>query len=270
VDDISDIQAMYDSGWEKEDSRLQRHQLERDITWRYLEKYLPAPGSNLLEIGSATGRYTLELAKRGYKVLAIDLSPELVAGAKARAFETGLSERIEFRVGDARTLTGIAESAFDGALVMGPLYHLVVREDRLMVLNQVFKFLKPNGVIFTAWLSRFGITGDLIKKHAEIIEDREEIRLLLEQGRDPDTYQGGFRGYFARVDEIPVIHEETGFHTIVMAGAEPAISADDASYNILEGDRRRLWLDLLFRISSEPSMVACSRHLLYIGKKLTK
>ena len=64
MDDVSDIQDMYDSMSEKEDNRLERHQLERDITWRYLEAYLPQHG-RILEIGAATGRYTLELARRG-------------------------------------------------------------------------------------------------------------------------------------------------------------------------------------------------------------
>jgi len=47
---------------------------------------------------------------------------------------------------------------------MGPLYHLVLQEDRELVLNKVFKFLKPGGVIFSAWISRFGIFGDNMKK----------------------------------------------------------------------------------------------------------
>jgi len=51
---------------------------------------------------------------------------------------------------------------------------------------------------------------------------------------------------------------------------EPAISAsdDDERYNKLEGERRQLWLDLFYEISSEPSIVGASRHLLYIGRKI--
>jgi hypothetical protein len=52
-----------------------------------------------------------------------------------------------------------------------------------------------------------------------------------------------------------------------VAGIEPAISADDESYNILEGKQRQLWLDLLYELSTEQSIIGASRHLLYIGKK---
>jgi hypothetical protein len=53
----------------------------------------------------------------------------------------------------------------------------------------------------------------------------------------------------------------------VLAGVEPGISADDESYNRLEGVQRRLWLDLLDEISTEPSILGASRHLLYVGRK---
>jgi hypothetical protein len=85
---------------------------------------------------------------------------------------------------------------------------------------------------------------------------------------DPDDWpKGGFRGYFARVDEMAPLHESCGFAMLAVAGVEPAISADDESYNRLTGERRRRWLDVLYRLSHEPSMIASSRHLLYIGRK---
>ena len=63
------------------------------------------------------------------------------------------------------------------------------------------------------------------------------------------------------------LHEALGFETLVVAGIEPAISADDESYNKLQGEQRQLWLDLLYEMSAEKSIIGASRHLLYIGKK---
>ena len=269
MDDITDIREMYNANREKEDDRLLRHQLEYDMTWRFLEKYLPAPGANILEIGAATGRYTMELARQGYNVLAIDIASELVTRGKARIDDLGLGSRVEFRVGDIRTCGDMPESSFDAALVMGPLYHLVLREDRELVLNRVFKFLKPGGVVFSAWISRFGIFGDNMKKMPDLIFKKEIVSSVLEHGCDRDRFhpKSSFRGYYAKADEIAPIHERAGFRTLTLAGVEPAISADDASYNCLEGERRQLWLDLLFKLSAEPSMVASSRHMLYVGEK---
>lgn len=57
TDDIRDIAAFYDAGVEDEDARLEEHQLEYDLIWRYMTRYLPPSGS-ILEIGAATGRCT--------------------------------------------------------------------------------------------------------------------------------------------------------------------------------------------------------------------
>jgi hypothetical protein len=61
--------------------------------------------------------------------------------------------------------------------------------------------------------------------------------------------------------------QKAGFSTLVVAAAEPAISADDKSYNTLEGKRRKAWLDLFFEISTQETIIGASRHLLYIGRK---
>src|SRR5215208_4754459 len=121
-DDISDILAYYNSSLESEHSRLERHQLEYDLTWRYLNEYLPARGS-ILEVGAATGRYTLELAKRGYALTAVDLSAILIEKCRERILDGGLESRVRFVVADARNLSAIIEKGFDAVLLMGPLYH---------------------------------------------------------------------------------------------------------------------------------------------------
>ncbi len=266
-DDLSDILAYYDSKPESEHQRLERHQLEFDLTRRFLERWLPATG-NILEIGAATGRYTLWLAKRGYNITAVDLSETLLKTCREVISVAGMDDRVTYHKADARSLSGVVEDRFDAVLLMGPLYHLVDEADRLTALREAYQRLKPGGRIFSAFISRLGIMGELIRRTPEWIEDQAEVRSILALGKDPEHHpDGGFRGYFARVDEITALHEVVGFQTILLAGVEPGISADDESYNSLEGQRRRLWLDLLYEISTEPSIIGASRHLLYIGSK---
>jgi SAM-dependent methyltransferase len=267
MDDVSDIAAYYNNNLEREHSRLERHQLEHDLTWRYLDQYLPPQGS-ILEIGAATGRYTLPLAKRGYSITAVDLSAGLLEGCKKSICDEGLEKQVRFVVADVRDLSKVTEYDFDVVLLMGPLYHLTVESDRKAALKQAFDRLRKDGIIFSAFISRFGIIGDLLKNMPGWIEDQAEARCILEQGKDPDHHpQEGFRGYFARVSEIAPLHEGIGFETLDLAGVEPAIAADDESYNNLQGKQRQLWLDLLYEISTEKSIIGASRHLLYIGRK---
>ncbi|UCG24815.1 MAG: class I SAM-dependent methyltransferase [Chloroflexota bacterium] len=266
-DDVGDIVDYYSSDPEREHWRLDRHQLELDLTWRYLDDYLPAQGS-ILEIGAATGRYTLELARRGYEVTAVDLSAALIEVNRNSLTDEGLESQVRFVVADARDLGRVDERDFDAVLLMGPLYHLVVKADRQAALKETFDRLRVGGVIFSAFISRYGIMGDVMKKIPEWIEDQEKVRAHLATGKRPDgSPPGGFRGYFVEASEIAPLHEAIGFETLTVAGVEPAISADDESYNKLQGKRRRLWLELLFELSTEPSIRGASRHLLYIGRK---
>ncbi len=266
-DDIQDIHDYYNNAVESEDARLSRHQLERDLTWRYFSDYLP-PGGKLLEIGSATGGHTLWLAQHGWEVVAVDLSEVQLARLYDRLEKSGLSKRVDCRSGDARSLQTVPETDFDAVLLMGPLYHLVVAEDRQQALQQAIFRLKPGGILMSTFISRYGILGDLLKNIPDWIEDQAEVHSLIEVGYDPQHYpRGGFRGYFARVAEIAPLHEAAGLKTLLVAGVEPAISADDESYNHLEGRQRQLWLDLLYAASLEPSLIASSRHILYIGRK---
>jgi len=268
-DDISDIAQFYDSDSDREHDRLERHQLEYDLTWRYLEQYLPSQGA-ILEVGAASGRYTQGLARRGYAVTAVDLSAALLARCRQNLAAAGVAHRVQFVVADARHLPTVAERHFDAVLVMGPLYHLIEEADRTRALREAVDRVRVGGVLFSAFLNHFGTLGDLIKRNPQWIEEQEHVRSFVERGRRPGGYpRGGFRGYSATPAEIAPLHEALGVHTLVLAAVEPIIAADDESYNQLQGEQRRLWLDLLFQISAQESSLGASRHLLYIGKKQT-
>lgn len=187
---------------------------------------------------------------------------------RKRLADEGLEQQVRLVVADARDMGEVAERDFDAIFLMGPLYHLVIETDRKSALQRAYERLCSGGILFSAFISRFGILGDLMKNIPGWIEDQAEVWSLLERGRDPNNYpQGRFRGYFARVSEIAPLHEAEGFETIAVAGVEPAISADDESYNQLQGKQRELWLDVLEELSTEPSTIGASRHLLYIGRK---
>ncbi len=267
-DDVTDIRSHYAASTDNEHDRLIRHQLEFDITMALLKQYLPDK-TRILEIGAATGRYTVELLRQGHRLTVVDLTPAMVEACKEKVRAAGFNEAVGFHVADARDLGVLDGRTFDAVLLMGPLYHLVLESDRDLALKQAHDRLVPGGLIFTAMLSRFGILGDLIAKVPEWIEKRDEVRAIMDHGRDPEDWRplGGFRGYFAEIAEIAPLHERNGFQTIELAAVEPAISADDASYNQLQGEQRRLWLDLLYEVRNNPTTIGASRHLLYVGKR---
>jgi SAM-dependent methyltransferase len=267
MDELTDIAAYYDQNPQAEHDRLASHQLEWDLTWRYLDAYLPDRGA-ILEVGAASGRYTLELAKRGYNLTAVDLSAVLLEHCRRNLAQAGLERQVLLVVADARQLGALEKFDFEAVLLMGPLYHLVQQPDRRAALQQAYDRLQPGGLLFSAWISRLGVLSDLIAARPGWIEDQVEVRSVLAHGQRPQHYpRGGFRGYLALPAEIIPLHEAAGFETLALAAVEPVIAADDESYNRLPPSFQALWLDLLFEISREPSILGASRHLLYIGQK---
>ncbi len=84
--------------------------------------WLPADlqGVRILDAGCGTGALALELAGRGAHVVAIDLSPQLIALAAERAAANPASARISFRAGD---MLDTALGRFDHIVAMDSIIH---------------------------------------------------------------------------------------------------------------------------------------------------
>jgi len=98
--------------------------------------------STILDAGCGTGRYALELARRGYHVWAVDRSPELIAVAQDRAFHAAM--RPAFIIGDLVTVA--FTWMFDAVLCRGVLNDLVEESDRIAIFRQFAVWVRPGGV----------------------------------------------------------------------------------------------------------------------------
>src|SRR5262245_40216123 len=116
------IRRYYDAGRERR--RLAEDRLERDRTQRLLERFLPPPPARVADVGGGPGHYAAWLATRGYDVVLLDAMPLHVE----QAAEAGVPAAI---LGDARALPW-EDRSFAAVLLLGPLYHLTDREDRVL------------------------------------------------------------------------------------------------------------------------------------------
>lgn len=97
----------------------------------------------LLEIGCGMGRYTLLLARRGYRIEGLDLSPVLLD--RLRQYAAG-EPRLVLHEGDAARPPGALEGAFDGVVGLFMLHHV---HDLDGCFRGVARMLKPGGrVVF--------------------------------------------------------------------------------------------------------------------------
>ena len=102
----------------------------------------------ILDIGCGTGRHAIELTKRGYTVVGIDLSESLLRRAKEKASEQNL--HIVFQKHDARNLPFSQEFDLVIMLCEGGFSLMETDEMNFQILQGAAKALKPNGkLIFT-------------------------------------------------------------------------------------------------------------------------
>jgi ubiquinone/menaquinone biosynthesis C-methylase UbiE len=85
-----------------------------------LDALAPLEGRHVLDVATGTGRAALALAKGGAVVTGVDASAEMLAIARARAEQAGLS--IRFQSGDAHELP-FADRSFDAAVTWRLLMH---------------------------------------------------------------------------------------------------------------------------------------------------
>ena len=85
-----------------------------------LDALAPVAGKLVLDVGTGTGRAALALAKAGATVTGVDASAEMLAIARSRAEQDGLT--VQFQVGDAHELP-FPDRSFDAAVTWRVLMH---------------------------------------------------------------------------------------------------------------------------------------------------
>ncbi|MCX6134714.1 MAG: methyltransferase domain-containing protein [Ignavibacteriales bacterium] len=109
--------------------------------YRHLVETAVAFGPRILELGCGEGNLTLELASRGMQVTGIDLSPERIARARAKAVKVRLQNAPTFVIGDLNTME-LHRGEFDCVVAHDSLHHILTL-DRLC--GEVNDSLRPGG-----------------------------------------------------------------------------------------------------------------------------
>src|SRR5690606_11227533 len=114
-------------------------------------------------------------------------------------------ELASIRLGDARALDQAAECV-DAVLLLGPLYHLTERAQRLAALREARRVVRPGGVIFAVGISRFASLLDGLA--SDFLDDPAFVRIVEQdlrsgQHRNPANHPAYFTtAYFHHPDEL--------------------------------------------------------------------
>ncbi len=263
---MQEILAYYQGTREEVRLRSGWGALEFARTKEVMLRHLPPAPAAVLDVGGAAGVYSEWLGSLGYETHLVDPVPRHVEVA-LRACANLASAR----VGDARTLAE-RNASFDCVLLMGPLYHLPGREERVAVLREAARILRPGGVIFAGAISRYASLLDGIITGA--IDDPEfaaivEQDLLDGQHRNPIGRNEYFTtAFFHRAGELREEIAEAGYTLIDLVAVEgPAWLAPDFEARWRDPVRREALMAAVRAVERAPELLGASAHLLAVAAR---
>jgi len=269
--DAKEVAAYYAQGIERDRLTAGQGALELARTQALLGRYLPAPPAVVADIGGGPGRYAVWLAQRGYRVHLVDPVPLHVEQARAAASDLRGAALASAEVGDARALR-LSDASVDVVLLMGPLYHLPERGDRLRVLAEARRVCRRGGLVIAAAISRFASTLDGLRAGyledpafaAVAAGDRKDGRHRNPTG-DPAYFT---TAYFHRPEDLASECAAAGLsHEATLAVEGPAWLLPDLDPRLADERRRAVLLAAIASIETEPTLLGVSAHLLAVARR---
>jgi SAM-dependent methyltransferase len=240
--------------------------LELARTQDVLERHLPPPPARILDVGGGTGVYARWLGGRGYEVHLVDPIERHVQDARATSPPPASA-----RVGDARSLPD-SDATADAVLLLGPLYHLTARADRVRALAEARRVLRPGGPVVAAAVSRHASLLDGLFR--ALVDDPAFVSILERdlrdgQHRNPTSRLDYFTtAYFHRPDELAAEAAEASLEFRGVVAVEgPAWLLPDFEARWGDQGRRHQLLALLRRLEADPAVMGMSAHLLLIARR---
>lgn len=260
-----EIVDFYTSGYD-EASRLSETAhgaLELIRTREVLRRHLPGPPASVLDVGGGPGIHARWLAADGYAVHLVDPVPShLERAARSGACTTEL--------GDARALSAV-DGSYAAVLLLGPLYHLPERADRLRALAEARRVVRPGGLVAVAAISRHAPLLDMAATARLGPAITPALRSAFTSGRHEPSTLGFTTAYFHTVEELSAEMADAGFDDVSLVGVE------GPAWTVLKGVEKHTtesWTDsplldsalALARISeSDPALLPVSSHLLALA-----
>jgi len=267
-----EIAAYYARGLERDRLGDGPGALEFLRTQALLERHLPMSPAVVVDVGGGPGRYAVWLAKRGYQVHLVDPIPLHVEQARVAAAIRPGQALASAEVGDARALQ-LPDASADAVLLLGPLYHLPERADRLKALGEARRVCRTGGVIIAAAISRFASTLDGLR--GGYLEEPAFAAVADGDRRDgrhfnPTGHPAYFTtAYFHRPDELAAECAEIGLSreaTFALEG--PGWLLPDLEVRLADDRRRVVLLNALEALEAEPTLLGVSAHLLVVARRV--
>lgn len=269
--DFKRIEEYYNEFEEK--NRLNRDnsgKLEFEMSMRILKKYLPQKAT-ILDLGGASGTYTIPLAQMGYTMFLADLSPKLIEEAKEIIKEKNLNNVKTCDVMNAIDLSKYEDNQFDVVILFGPLYHLLDSVEREKCIQEVNRVLKKDGIVFASFIPYLAGSIAIIDRyfrHPEQVNIKN-LENVFSTGMFNNASKKGFQeGYYAKAQEIERLFSNNGFEKKDLLSIRGVgYEKEDNIYKVEDEVMFENIISIIEKTAREKEVIETCGHAMYIGKK---
>ncbi|MBR5707970.1 MAG: methyltransferase domain-containing protein [Oscillospiraceae bacterium] len=253
----------YYNSYDEEGRLLSRHgQVEYLTTMRYIEECLAgAADPRVLEVGAGTGRYSVTLAKRGLRVTAVELVEHNLEVLRSKLDGT---EPIAAMQGNALDLSAFADGTFDLTMLLGPMYHLYTKEDKLRALSEAVRVTRPGGHILVAYCMN---EPTVIQYVFGMNNLREVMDLML---LTPDWHcVSDPKEVFelVRTEEIAELDAAVPVERVKLVATDGATNYKREYIDAMDDETFAKWMDFHFATCERQDLIGASHHTLDILRK---
>lgn len=249
-----------------EDKRLDENEFEIPLTLKYIERYVK-PGAKILDIACGTGNYAEILLKKGYVLGLNDLSEKNIKLTRKKIKNN--ANVLHVSVSDALNADIWQKEKWDAVLILGPLYHLTKKNNRLKILEMAKKNVKKNGYIYSAFMSRTAAMLYGLKNNPQGIEEKQGVFSLWETGTDKNFVEGTewfTHAYFSFPEEINPLISEAGLKPLHLIGIEGIFGENMQLYQNLDPTIKKKWFNFISTHCEDKHMLNHSKHYLSVSK----
>ncbi len=254
----------YYSNYNEEGRLLSRHgQVEYRTTMKYIHEALAGDKTRrILEVGAGTGRYRVTLAKEGFPVTAVELVEHNLEILKGKLDGT---EDIAALQGNALDLSRFADESFDLSLVLGPMYHLYTKEDKLRALSEALRVTKPGGTLMVAYCMNEPTVVQYVFGGGHLPEIMEN-HMLTDDWHCVSQPKDLFA--LIRTEEIAELDRAAGVRRIRLVATDGATNYMRPVIDAMDEETFAKWVEYHLATCERPDLIGASHHTLDILKRI--
>jgi ubiquinone/menaquinone biosynthesis C-methylase UbiE len=228
-----------------------------ELTWAYLKPHLPRDANaRVVDLGCGTGKWAAKIAKSGYRVTGVDISPKMIDQARRRMAQVSGTDRAEFVQADLQDLSALPADQFALAVALGDA--MGCTSSPLAAMTQVRRILRAGGVLVATFDNRLACIDFYLSKG-----DPRATRRFLRDGRThwlTKDVEERFPIFTFTPSGVRTLAESAGFEVLDVVG-KTVLPMRRHRELLSDFESRRAWARIERTLCREHDALGMASHL---------